>query len=404
MNNILRAMALSAVVGAALPAQSLPSNSDSTRSNPAPIPAALAKAARAVVISQQAPPVANRLMPDISAIGDLVADFSPKGSTQEGGTRFGVRELELALGAAVDPYFRADFILGISDEEGIAIEEAYATTTSLPAGLQLRLGRYHMPFGKQNTTHRAELHTIEYPYVLQRFFGPEGLKGTGIYASRVFSPFGFYQELIVTAVDRAGEAPEEELVTPEPINKELSGIGYSARLRNYFDVSEAANFEISASALTGAREQPLVTAPDAVSARQTHVGADVTFRWRPLQEGNYRSFILQGEFIRQINEPVDVAGYAGPDRDFNGFYTFARWQLTRRGHVGARFDNVEDPELGGETLRALSGYLEWFPSEFSKINAAYERVEMYPGSGSTGVNRILLQATFSVGPHRPHPF
>jgi hypothetical protein len=401
MTNLVRAMALCAVVTGTVQAQAAAVNTDTSTDKPVAIPAAIAKAARRVTTPQQAPPVANRLMPDISAIGDLVADLSPKGSTQEGGSRFSVREVELALGSAVDPYFRADFVLGLSDEEGIAIEEAYATTTSLPAGLQMRLGRYHMPFGKQNTTHRAELHTIEYPYIIQRFFGHEGLKGTGVYASKVFSPFGFYQELILTAVDRAGEAPEEELVTPEPINKKLSGIGYSARLRNYVDVSEATNVEFSASALTGGREQPLVTAPDAVVARQTHVGADVTFRWRPLQQGNYRSFIAQAEFVRQINERVNIAGFAGPDRDFNGFYVFSRYQLTRRGHLGARFDNVEDPELGGETLRAVSGYLEWFPSEFSKLNAAYER--LMP-AGLTAVNRILLQATFSVGPHRPHPF
>ena len=68
-----------------------------------------------------------------------------------------------------------------------------------------RLGRVLAPFGKQNTTHRHDLHTVDYPYVLQRFFSDDGLKGTGIYASKIFAPFGFYQELILTAVDRFGE-------------------------------------------------------------------------------------------------------------------------------------------------------------------------------------------------------
>ena len=105
-----------------------------------------------------------------------------------------MREVELALGANVDPYFRGDFILGVSDEEGISIEEGYLTTTSLPWQLQVRVGRFHLPFGKQNTTHRAELHTIEYPYVIQRFLGDHGGKGTGLVLSKIFSPFGFYQE------------------------------------------------------------------------------------------------------------------------------------------------------------------------------------------------------------------
>jgi hypothetical protein len=131
----------------------------------------------------QGGPTNARLLPDISAVGDLVADLSPKGSTQESGDRFSVREVEVAIQAAVDPYFRGDIFLGISDLEGIGLEQAYLTATSLPWGLEVRLGRYLMPVGKQNTTHRHDLHTVDYPYVIQRFFGEEGLKGTGVYAS-----------------------------------------------------------------------------------------------------------------------------------------------------------------------------------------------------------------------------
>jgi len=364
-------------------------------------------------------PVNPRLLPDISAISDFVADLSPDGSTQEDGSRFTIREVELALSSVVDPFFRADFILGLSDLEGIAIEEAYATTTSLPAQLQARLGRFHLPFGKQNTTHRAELHTVEYPYVIQRLLGEEGIKGTGVQGSRIFAPFGFYQELIVDVVDRLGES--EDLRAIEPSNKLLSGLGYLARLRNYWDLGEAANLELSASAMTGRRLQPLsgsVIVSDievnAVVARQTTVGADLTLRWRPLQQGLYKSFILQAEVMHQINEresslrgriPANpVTGgpfYEGPARDFTGGYAFARWQLTRRLHVGARGDVVRDPEdVDGRTLSAGSGYLELFPSEFSKLVAAFERRTV----SGTGENRLLLQATFAVGPHRPHPF
>src|SRR5688572_31555344 len=135
-----------------------------------------------------------RLLPDISAVGDLIGDLSPEGSTQEDGSRFGIRELEIALQAVVDPYFRGDVFLGFSDAEGVHIEQAFLTTTALP-GFEARLGRFLMPLGKINTTHRHDLHTIEYPWVNQLFLGPEGSKGTGFYVSRVFAPLGFYQEI-----------------------------------------------------------------------------------------------------------------------------------------------------------------------------------------------------------------
>ena len=361
-------------------------------------------------------PTNARLLPDISAVGDLLADLSPKGSTQEGGERFAIREVEVAIQAAVDPYFRGDIFLGVSDLEKIAIEQAYLTATSLPWGLEVRLGRFLMPVGKQNTTHRHDLHTVDYPYAVQRFFGDEGLKGTGIYASRIFAPFGFYQEVILTAVDRFGEADEGVPATLEPINKELSGLGYSARLRNYWDLNEASNIEFSLSGVTGKREQPLSSFADTVTfstpARQSVVGADFTYRWRPLQQGLYKSFIIQAEYLRQLNEkdprlalPADVPpsdfSYAGPTRDFSGGYVFARYQLTRRGFLGGRFDSFQDEAGDGRTSTAASGYLEYFPSEFSKLMAGYERYSPAEGSAT---NRILLQATFALGPHKPHPF
>src|SRR5256885_11426605 len=119
-------------------------------------------------------PTNPRLLPDVSAVGDFVGDFSPKGSTQEDQSRIGVREVELAFQAVVDPYFRGDIFLGLSDLEKVSIEQAFLTTTSL-RDLEIRLGRYLMPFGKQNTTHRHDLHTVEYPWVIQRFLSPDGL-------------------------------------------------------------------------------------------------------------------------------------------------------------------------------------------------------------------------------------
>jgi len=361
-------------------------------------------------------PTNPRLLPDISAVGDLVADLSPKGSTQEGGERFAVREVEVAIQAAVDPYFRGDIFLGFSDLEKVAIEQAYLTATALPWGLEMRLGRFLMPVGKQNTTHRHDLHTIEYPYALQRFFGAEGLKGTGIYASRIFAPFGFYQEVILTAVDRFGEAEEGVAPTLEPINKKLGGLGYSGRLRSYWDLNEASNVELSFSAVTGKREQPLssfdAAVPFSTPARQSVVGTDFTYRWRPLQQGLYKSLIVQAEFMRQLNEkdprlalpegvPAADFSYGGPTRDFSGGYLFARYQVTRRGYLGARFDSFQDEAAGGRTSTAASGYLQYFPSEFSKLLAGYERYSPAEGSAT---NRILLQAAFALGPHKPHPF
>src|SRR5687767_9055003 len=53
----------------------------------------------------QQPTVNTRMLPDISVVGDFIGDFSPKRSTQNDGTRFGIRHVEILAQAAVDPYF-----------------------------------------------------------------------------------------------------------------------------------------------------------------------------------------------------------------------------------------------------------------------------------------------------------
>jgi hypothetical protein len=388
-----------------------------------------ATATPAAPTGTQGGPTNPRLLPDISAVGDFVGDLSPKGSTQADRSRFGVREVEVAVQSVVDPYFRGDVFLGISDLEGISIEQAFLTTTALPNELELKIGRFLMPFGKQNLTHRHDLHTIEYPYVIQTLLSDDGLKGTGLWGSRVFSPFGFYQELQVTAVDRLSP-PIEGLTASQDVNRSLGGLGFSGRLRNYIDISESQNVELSFSALTGKREQPLngtysadVEQPNgrtitqdvnAIVARQTTYGADFTYRWRPLQQGLYQSFILQSEIMHQVNErnpalpstltcpfACPVPAYAGPDRDYTGAYVFARYQTTQRTFLGARYDWLQEPEAEGRTLTAGSVYLEWYPSEFSKLSAGYEALKH---ADDTLLNRLLIQATFSLGPHKPHPF
>jgi len=361
-------------------------------------------------------PTNPRLMPDISAVGDIIFDASPNGSTlSDPSKRADIREVEIAIQAAVDPYFRGDIFLGFSDAEKVSIEQAFLTTTALPAQIEMKIGRYLMPVGKINLTHRHDLHTIEYPWVVQRFLGPEGLKGTGLWANRVFSPFGFYQELNVTAVDRFGER-DESLVTAEPLNKQLSGLAYAARLRNYWDLGQATNLEVSGTVMTGLREQPVVpedaAGVNAVGARQTLIGGDLSLRWRPLQQGLYRSFILQIEVMQQVNEqPATLppgAEYLGPTRNALGGYAFARYQLGPRTFVGARYDAVGTTyPTEANDLRGASGYLEFFPSEFSKLVFGAERLfqgGLQSGFETDAVTRLQLQAVFALGPHKPHPF
>ena len=97
------------------------------------------------------PQIASRgffqsLNPDISVIVTGAAGFSQraplllagddpdlKGSLVERSAGITLQELELAFQSIVDPYFRADVFLTIPNLGGLEIEEAFLTTTGLPA-------------------------------------------------------------------------------------------------------------------------------------------------------------------------------------------------------------------------------------------------------------------------------
>jgi hypothetical protein len=389
----------------------------------------------APAIAQPAPG-AQTLNPDISAIGDFIIDLSPERPRfTDDEERFTLREVEVGIQAVVDPFFRVDFFLGVH-ADGVEVEEAYVTALSLPGSLQARLGRFRMPFGKVNLTHQPELLTVEYPRVVQEYFGSGGFAATGAAVSKVFAPLGFYQEFqflttagLATGADAHGGHTETDSTVPAGLaveDGERRGgqqVTVTAHLRNYHDLSAAANIEVGLSATVGSVERlALPGCPggaecpyDAIREfrGQRFYGANVIYRWRPPHRALYRSFHASAEVV--VND--------GPESTVWGGFAFAQWQLRRRSYLSGRFDAVQEPgetwierhalgtardvrlhrEPGGEWLLAGSGYLTFMPSEFSRFRLAAERLfgEAAPNGGQW---RVAVQSTFSIGPHRPHPF
>lgn len=340
--------------------------------------------------------------PDLSVIGDLLSDLSPDGSTLEDGDRFQVREAELGLQAVVDPYFRGDFFISLKGED-IELEEGYLTSLALPHRFQLKAGKFHLPYGKVNLTHRPEIHTIEYPSVIQEFFGGDGFASTGFWVSKLLSPFGFYQELIgvvgndlgegvAGAADGASSGAEESgsdngQTSDRDLFDDLGDRLFLGHLKNYVDLTEAANLELGLSAATGKADRG-----DPASQRLTFYGVDAIYRWRPPASSLYKSLILQSEATWRTSE--------GPT-DF-GAFLFGQYQVGRRWYLGARYDYVEHPDSEPrERENSISGYLTLYPSEFSLFRVGYEHRAF---DVADDLDRILVQAVVTLGPHRPHPF
>src|SRR5882672_12811055 len=120
---------------------------------------------------------------------------------------FSLRNAEIALDGAVDPYFKgfANIVLKLdkNNETQIELEETYFQSTSLPANLQVKGGQFFAAFGLQNPQHPHQWAFVDQPLILNRAFGPEGLRNVGAQMSWLV-PLPFFTEATLGVFDGQG--------------------------------------------------------------------------------------------------------------------------------------------------------------------------------------------------------
>src|SRR5207237_5388575 len=168
---------------------------------------------------------AQSLNPDLSAILD--ADFGWQRRAPQllsgddpdlhaEGTRhavgFTAQEVEVAASAIVDPYFKGEVYLTIPNLEGIEVEEAFATSMSLPWNLQVKMGSFRSAFGRQNGQHLHVQDFTRRPLINAAFLGGDGLRGPAAQVSWL-SPLPFfltlYGEIYALHADDPAAPPDQ---------------------------------------------------------------------------------------------------------------------------------------------------------------------------------------------------
>jgi hypothetical protein len=318
------------------------------------------------------------LLPDISAIGRFAAVYYQRDVATESPRDMSIvaprdtlkplfQELELAFQAVVDPYARADIFLSFGDE-GAEVEEAYLTTLALPAGLQLKAGKFKSPFGRLNQQHPHVWDFVDAPLALQRILGPDALSGAGADLAWL-SPLPWFAEL---------HAAWQEVAPGLAGEPQSTGL---ARLIQYFDLAEGTTLGVG---LSGAWRLNGPSGPKNIA------GADLFLKIRPLAGRAYVT--LQGEILGQN------LGVSGEDRQGGG-YAQVVWRSAPFWEFGARYDEAEAVDGGRERRwSALAGFL---PSEFQRIRLQVAE-DSLPG-GRDGLE-VLLHLEFSIGAHGAHPF
>ena len=328
---------------------------------------------------------------------------------------FVVQNVELSIGATVDPYFDAKahliFQIDSDGETVVELEEAFFTTRSLPGGLQIKGGQYFTEFGRQNKRHPHSWSFVDQPVVLSRFFGGDGLRGQGARLSWL-TPTDWYSELIVGLQNAKGEtmtsflnAPGEEIGGHTLLDRDARRFGdllYTARWLNGFDLSDTISMNLGVSGLWGPN-----ASGDNTDTRI--VGTDWYLKWLPARTQRGFPFVSwHTEVLWRQYEAGDL-GIADREtlRDW-GMFTQALWGFKPGWVAGLRWeyatadgDTATDPLR--DTRKRLSPNLTWYPTEYSKLRLQYSRdwtEHLVDGSADT----LWLQVEFGIGSHAAHVF
>ena len=338
---------------------------------------------------------------------------------------FRLQNGELHLQGTVDPYFQMDGNIVLSIDKGekkVELEELYATSLALPANLQVVAGQFFTRFGRQNPQHPHQWDFADQPVILNRIFGPDGLRGPGAQLSWL-APTPFFLEFKASAQQAQGDIATSFLSTPGGtvrgytlIDRGVEKVGdliYMPRVVTSFEPSSSITAVLGASTLFG---------PNAsgTNNRTLVYGADLYVKWKPVDHVHGFPFVAwQTEYLYRNYEagPDDVNGIpASRLKDF-GFYTQLAYGFTYRWVAGMRVDyansaggaeavpflvTLAQRDLVGERWR-LSPNITFYPSEFSKFRLQYN-LDFAASRGREAVHGVFLQAEFNIGEHGAHTF
>ena len=323
----------------------------------------------------------NALNPEISATGVVQAHGRRPGPQVD---PFAAREFEVAFQSALDPFSTAKVFISMEDGE-VSLEEGYAYFTSLPAHLRLDVGQFRQQVGELNRWHLHALPEDEYPLVLRRFAGEEGLAASGVslYWPLPFSGSAGTYELTVQATTGENEVLFAGGRRPS-INAQLSG---------FWQFTRSTYAQVSVSGLRGTNADTSLTTTLGVAAARVS--------WRPPQQAQSRDLTIRGE-LWALKRRFDLpAPDAFRDTRLGGFVS-GTWRLNRQWIAGVRGDRVQNPEPGPRQHEwALTPSLTYWQSEFVYLRGLYERASDYDKSIS---NRFSLQVVFAMGPHKHEIF
>lgn len=355
----------------------------------------------ALPTTQQASTQTQSMMnPAIALIFDVaLAYFSDEEPLQTGAhdptaTGFTLQQLELHAESKVDQHLDLQANLVFS-QYGVEIEELYVQTLSLPYSLQLRAGQYLLPFGRINQTHPHTWSFVDQALSIGTYLGSEGGRGLGIETSWLL-PLPWYTKLTTSLNQNGGECCAKSFVIGAPPKvKDLSDLLYTARLEQFFELSDDWSMLTGLSYLLGENQ----TGQD----NQSHIRAlDLFIKYKPVSSSDRFYVSMQLEWFQRDRQV--------PGRTFKtqtGYIELKSgltpsWEVAARTEWLGKFQAKRlDDALEGERYRH-TGQVTYHPSHFSRLRLQVSQDHASWLSDPIWSSMLALEVL--VGAHGAHSY
>ncbi len=353
------------------------------------------------------------LNPDLSAVGDFRAYSHNDKTRPDESEKFNLADpaMEINVVGYLNPYARADMVVGWEEGTNADIEEVYATILrGLPLNANLRVGKYLLEFGRLNSVHPHAYSFIKRPLVHEMFFGEEGLSDMAVRASFLLPTGNAYTEIMGAVLKGDALIPDQPEEGEDAVAEESESAekrhdpGFFGRVATSVALSDVSELALGTSVLNEVyalaehdEAEESTVEPDQL--RAWVFGGDAKFKSKP---SRYRTFQIEGEFLARVDKQQD----GGNIKSYGG-YGYLDYRFRQKYNVGGIFERVSRKESGAGkiiiTKVTRTGLFVGFApvEETSLVRLAGHYTEPDEGDGFW---ELTLQLIVSLGPHKPHNF
>lgn len=357
------------------------------------------------------------------------------GAIEEG---LNLRGAELVLSATVDTLFDAYANLAF-DLDGVELEEAHFTTRALPAGWQLKGGKFFSGIGYANSRHPHSWEFVDQNLAYLSLLGVHGLNDTGLQvtwspATDTYLQFGaevlqgHEQEKFGAAVDlddlaAALNSDPETLGMPAADRRGPQIYTGFVKIGPDLGTDHALQLGLSYALHKGHQEaheegDPVITDIFYTEGEAKLAGIEAVYKRSATGRQGKGTWNVQAEYLRLETDgtivfhstPAEIGGILAGEQD--AFYLQAIHGFAPRWQAGLRYDatgmNSETREGGVATAleesSRLSAVLTFRPSEYSFLRLQLADADIAADGAREQFTQVMLQYNLSLGAHGAHRF